>query len=357
MSTSATTVDVEGATSSTTRPYGRSWVNALNDWIDRLPGPAWIAYLIAMTIGIALTFAQVLDDLATASPYVIGGGFYYGALPFAVLLLIHNLDRTATEALRTLRPALDLDANEATDAAYRLTVIPARPALILIVVSVVLGPLSYLADPVGSGVEGLSTPNLITRFVWESFVSSLFLVLIYHTIRQLRLVDSIHRRIVRIDLFDQGPLYGFSKVTSQTAIGLIILLVPGVFLIPPDAGVSFIVLSIVWYGAAVIIAAAAFVLPLRGIHERIAAEKRKLQAEIGRRLTVTFDAIHAAVDADDGDAIESRNRALSTLMTERDLVAKVSTWPWSTGALTGFLSAVLLPIGLWIVTRILERIV
>ena len=33
------------------------------------------------------------------------------------------------------------------------------------------------------------------------------------------------------------------------------------------------------------------------------------------------------------------------------------TWPWSTGALARFLSAVLLPIGLWLITRFLERIV
>ncbi len=356
MSANATTVDIEAAAPAT-RPYGRSWVNALNDWIDRLPGPAWIAYLAAVSLGLGLTFAQALDDLATASPYIIGGGFYYGALPFAVLLLVRNLDRTATEAFRTLRPSLDLDPVEATNLIYRLTVIPARPALIMVVVAVVLGPLSYVLDPVGSGVVGLSTTNLVLRFVWESWVSALFLVLIYHTIRQLRLVDAIHRRIIRIDLFDQGPLYGFSKVTSRTAIGLIVLLVPGVFLIPPEAGVGFIALSVAWYAAAVIIAAAAFVLPLRGIHDRIAAEKRHLQAEIGRRLTVTLEAIHAAVDADDGPAIDARNRALSTLMTERDLVAKVSTWPWSAGALTGFLSAVLLPIGLWIVTRMLERLV
>ena len=121
---------------------------------------------------------------------------------------------------------------------------------------------------------------------------------------------------------------------------------------------GFIVLSVSWYATAVIIAAAAFVLPLRGIHERIAAEKRHLQAEIGRRLTTTLEAIHAAVDADDGPAIEARNRALSTLMTERDLVAKVSTWPWSAG------SADRLPIrgpaaarALNLVTRILQRLV
>lgn len=357
MSTAATTVDIAAETTPATRPYGRSWVNALNDWIEGLPGPAWVAYLVGVGMGTVVSFLQGLDQLESATPYLIGGGLYYGALPFLVLMLIRNLDRTATDALRILRPSLAMDDAEADAARYRLTVIPARPALAIVAVAIVLGPLSYLADPVGSAVAGLTPNELIFRFVWESFISALFLVLIYHTIRQLRLVSEIHDRISRIDLFDQGPYYGFSKVTSRTAVGLILLLVPGVLLIPPESGVGFIAISLAWYAGTVLIAASAFVLPLRGIHDRIAAEKRHLQAEIGRRLTMTLAEIHAAVDVADGVAIETRNRALSTLMAERDLVNKVPTWPWSPGSLTGFLSAVLLPIGLWIVTRVLERLV
>lgn len=74
-------------------------------------------------------------------------------------------------------------------------------------------------------------------------------------------------------------------------------------------------------------------------------------------MSTTLDGIHAAVDPGDGSMIEAGNRALSTLIAERDLVNKVPTWPWTTGALTGFLSAVLLPLGLWLVTRFLERLV
>lgn len=356
MSTSATTLAPD-ATVTAAAPYRPSWVSVLNGWIERLPGPAWVAYLALMVLGVGFTLLQGLDQLEGATTFILGGAVYYGALPFGVLLVIRNLDRTATHALRTLRPILGMDDVESKAIAYQLTVIPARPAVILTVVAILLAPLSYVADPVGSGIAGLTTSQLIARFAWESMVTALFIVLIYHTIRQLRLVNRIHERIVRIDLFDQAPLYAFSKVTSQTAMGLIVLLVPGVVLIPPEAGVAFIAVSIAWYSAAVLIAAAAFVLPLRGIHDRIASEKRDLQAEIGRRLTRTLDEVHAAMDAGDGAAIETRNRALSALIAERDLVSKVPIWPWSTGALTGFVSAVFLPIGLWVVTRVLERLV
>ena len=28
------------------RPYRPSWVNVLLDWIERLPGPTWLAYVV-----------------------------------------------------------------------------------------------------------------------------------------------------------------------------------------------------------------------------------------------------------------------------------------------------------------------
>ncbi len=355
----STTVNAITAEASVVRtaPYGRSWVNVFNDWIERLPGPTWVAYLVAIAAGVGATFLQDVESLSNPDLTVLGTGLYYGALPFAVLLLIRSLDRTATQALHELHAILDMDAEETSATAYRLTVIPARAAAGLVAVGFGLGPLGYLLDPVASGVAGLTTGGLIARLGWETFITSLFLVLVYHTIRQLRLVDRIHERISRIDLFDQGPLYGFSRVTSRTGIGLILLLAPGLLLIPAEAGVTYLAITFVWYALAVAMAAAAFVLPLRRMHDRIAATKRDLQAQIGRRLTHTLDEIHAAVDAKDLPAIEARNRALATLIAERDLVNKVPTWPWSTGALTGFLSAVLLPVGLWIVTRTLERFV
>lgn len=143
----------------------------------------------------------------------------------------------------------------------------------------------------------------------------------------------------------------------MTAFGFVLLLVPSVSLIPSDAGVSTIVITAAWYGAAVLVSTGAFVLPLWGIHDRLVDEKRRLQGEIGRRSTTTLDAVHSAVDAEDGPAIEARNRALSTLVAARDVVNRVPTWPWSGAALTGFASAIVLPIVLFLVQRFLSQLV
>ncbi len=337
-------------------PSAQSWVDALNDWFERLPGPTWLAYVVAMAAGAGLSFAtMLLDPTAPAvEPFQI---VYYAALPFAVLWLIADLDRTASRALATLRPLLNLSDEVIAQARLTLTRVPARPALAVTILSALITPIGYVLDPVGAGIVGYSIVGLAFRWAWESFITAIFLILLYHTIRQLRLIGRLHELVGVIDVFDQTPLYALSSVTSTTAIGLVLLLVPSVVLIPSAAGASFLLISAAWYGFALVMAISAFFLPLRGVHGRLAAEKAELRGAVGRRISGALESIHRAVDAGDAAAVTAGHQALSALTAERDLVVKIPTWPWSAGALTRFLSAVLLPIGLWLVTRFLERVV
>jgi hypothetical protein len=100
-----------------------------------------------------------------------------------------------------------------------------------------------------------------------------------------------------------------------------------------------------------------FILPLRGAQRRIAAEKSRLQTEVGQRLEATIAAIHDSVDRGELDRADALNRSLSSLMAERDLVNHLPTWPWQPGTIGAVISAIVLPVGLWLVTRLLERLV
>ncbi len=333
--------------------YAPSWVNVLNDWIEGLPGPAFLAYLVGAGLGMLLSYTAGQGVGRDLTSFELGSAVYYGALPGGVLYLIHRLDRTAGEAFSALRPNLSVGDAEAARLARQLTVVPARTALIVTAIAIALGPVGYITDPVGSGIAGLSPELLLIRFVWESFISAVFLILFVHSYRQLRLVDRMHSMLGAIDLFDQGPLYGFSRVTSQTAVGLIVLTVPGIFLIPEGSAGGFLIISLGWYGAVAAVAVAAFVLPLRGIHGAVAAEKGRVLADLGRRITIALGGLQRAVDAGDDALVESQNRALSTLVSARDVVHRVPTWPWSTGSLTGFLTALILPIVLFLIQRYL----
>jgi hypothetical protein len=51
-----------------------------------------------------------------------------------------------------------------------------------------------------------------------------------------------------------------------------------------------------------------------------------------------------------------RPNNIKSLLAARELIARTPTWPWSSGTFRGFSTAVLLPILLWRVLRILERV-
>lgn len=321
---------------------------------------AWVPYGVGIAAGILLQFVQVPAvqvGAAQLAPQDIFALLYYGALPFATLALIHRLDGLASHALAGVRPILRATGPEFAVMHRELTVAPARPAWIITVAAIVVTIGGFIAAPLDSGLEGYTVPALAIRTVWESGITAIFLILIYHTIRQLRLIGAINDRIVGIDLFDQAPLYALSRLTSTTAIGFIVLLLPSLFLLPSTADVSYVIISVAWYSFAVLIAGAAFLLPLRGVHERLVNSKRSLQSEVGRRLSATLVQIHDGVDAQDSNATQAAHQALATLMAERELVNRVPTWPWSVSALTGFLSAVLLPIVLFLVQQRLSRII
>jgi hypothetical protein len=290
-------------------------------------------------------------------PQLLASIVYYSALPFGVLALISRLDTAVAGALGMLRPSLGWSEADAARALDEMTRIPAGPTWVVTAFAFVATGVGLALDPVGSGIVGDSPIALVSRFLWESVITALFLVLIYHTIRQLRAMGRLHESIEAIDLFDQAPLFSVSSVSSTTAIGLVVLLVPSVFLIPSGAGASYLMLTAAWYLFALAVAAGSFFLPLRGVHARLATEKERLQSEVGRRMSAAIGELNAAIDAGDRERVGSSQQSLSALTSQRELIAKLPTWPWSAAALTRFLSAVLLPIGLWLVTRVLERIV
>lgn len=61
------------------------------------------------------------------------------------------------------------------------------------------------------------------------------------------------------------------------------------------------------------------------------------------------------MDHDRFEGMDDLNRALASLVIEREALAKISTWPWRPETLRGLLTLVALPILLWFVTALLGR--
>jgi hypothetical protein len=116
-------------------------------------------------------------------------------------------------------------------------------------------------------------------------------------------------------------------------------------------------LTVPWALGCLGIAIAAFVLPMRGMHDLLARRKRAVLDACAERLARVTAAIHEAVDAADVGRADGLSKLQASLIAERELVGRVSTWPWERGQLGAVVSAVVLPIALFVMTRLIERFV
>jgi hypothetical protein len=340
-----TTREVAGPAS---RP-GR--VDRLFDLPRRLPGaPAiwWVALFVLMT----LLPASLLWITGSQLAGEVDSRLWVAALLSAFAVALKNvLDGTARRAFQEFKPALgpdhDLVALESS-----LVSIPDRVAITAVAVAEVVITIGYFSDP-NEAAYILSRPLVEQAVVLMTNWLSIAItgVLLVSIVRQLSAVSRLHR-LATVDLFDPGPAHAFARLTSATAIGVILF--TAVVLADPAAASDTILFS-VQAGALLLVAAAAFGLPLRGMAGRLAAEKAALLRAVNGRIKVTTGRVHAAVDADDRPAGAGLNDLLASLIAERDLIAKLSPWPWSAGTIRGLGSALVLPVVVWAITRALER--
>jgi hypothetical protein len=357
-------------------PYRPSWYDRLARRIERLPGPAWLAYLLLAGVGVlVLIGVQALTGAYRPGTYA-AFHLFLGAQFAYLLALMRLLDRSAAAALETFRPILHLPrrlrggaADEAAsleELRYRLTTLPPRPALLASLAGVLLGvvlPLLLFRIP------GMTAPSLTAAFAWGrlatspaamicilihlAFSEAVAGVLIYHSIHQLREFSRIYLNFTRLNLYRLQPLYAFSVPAALTAGGLMLYNYAWFAVAPAflDHPIS-LALGIFFIGAAVVI----FTWPLLGIHHRLVAEKRKALAESARRFEAAVAELHQRVDKKALAKMDDLNKTLASLDLEREALQRIPTWPWDPGTPRGLAAALVLPLVIWLAQYLLQRL-
>ena len=340
------------------RPYAPSWVDRLLDGIDRLPAPTWVIYPALMIPSVLVSHVAIwASGLAPVGQLTVQQTFW-GIWTVGFLWLAHHLDGVAARAFETFRPAISPAAMNLDRAAYELTTIPARPALILAGLAIVFTVAYYVADPVASVVVGYAPLPLVGRTIVESFATAIIMIIFYQGFRQLRAVARIHDAADRVDPFHPTPLYAFSRLTAQTGLGLVSVVALGYVGNPvPIESPTFATLWLPWLVAFLVAGVAIFVLPLLGMHDRLVAAKAGLQRASEERLKSILGELHADVDDLSLARADGLNKLLASTLSEREILARLPTWPWSSGTLRGFVTAILLPLGLFLVQRVLSQLI
>lgn len=336
-------------------PYPPSWIDQLTTWLDRLPGPAWLYY------GLALIAAELL----MAVVFWIDGSVPPGALDpelaffmaFVVYwpALYHYLSHAGSDALKSFRPLLDADDRAFARTDYELKTLPRWMGWVAIPAGIVLAAGLIGDDPAPFGdIVPLTPIPQVVDFVVTSLLLWFFLCVIARSIRQLRLVHRLHQQVGKIHLLNLEPAHAFSGLTARTGIGLVLVLIASYAL---DPGALSSTLERSTFLATVSVAIAVFALPVIGLRERIQSEKERAIRDASELLESATSELHEKIRKHDYAHLEGTEAGINALSQEIERLRRVRTWPWNTGTIRGFASTLLLPIFLWLVTRVLERFV
>ena len=339
-------------TSSSTVPYPPSYIDRFIQWIQRLPIHYGLIFLLLFMIQSLALFTLAWADGSISQMTAWRVLFLFPVWQWIPLLIITFLNKTARSTLDSFSRLLGGDEDALDRLKYEFTTMPPRGVILSSVIWIAFYvfatySFSYLYQEFGFGA--------LTRIV--VMVEGLFCyaiggVIYYHSLRQLWLVNRTVKTVKRYNLFELDPVYSFSRLTAWTGISWVLMLTLNLWLFPFGAALELMLTITV---IQVALALAAFILPLRFVNSHLIIEKRRLLAENQQRVEATLVKLHQQIDQNRLNEVEQLNNAISGLRVERDILEKIPTLPWRTQTLTGFLSAIILPIILLIIQIIIEK--
>lgn len=345
----------DSALETTEAPFPPSWIDRLIQWIDRLPGPSWLYHGLGV-LALALLINAVLW-MDGSVPYGSVGSIQ-GIFPpfvFYFLALYHYLTRLGSRSPRSFRPLLDVDKVELAQIDYEFATLPRRLGWLAIALGLAFTPPYFLGDRLAFGdlVPRTALPYLVA-VVAAGFFGATILLLLIRSIRQLQMVRKLHAQATNINLLKLEPAHSFSSLTARTGIGVILILVLGAFYNPSAIGATW---TIFGYVVIALPAAVIFAAPVIGMRDRLREEKRRALNETVDLLQMTSHSLEGKIRNGDYDHLQGMDTAIKALIRKRELLEKIPTWPWNLGTFRGFASTLLLPILLWVVTRLLGKFV
>jgi hypothetical protein len=341
-----------------TGPGRRSWIDRLVDVVDRAPGPAWLAYLVLAVAGIAVGSGIAWTDGTVPAGELRFVRVFTDATYLYQLGILHLLVRSARSSLSSFAPALGGLAPQRDAYEQRLTSVPLWISLVAIPAGLGYAASFLLGDPGGVGLEPASSLALWIFVSVGTILSGIFFAaLVLVVLRAMVIIVELHSRADRVSIFD-APAHGaFARYTLRASVGLAlpVYVFTTYQLLTGNPEGRITAPEIVTVVGSVGGAIAVFAIPLVGIHRRLVRQKSELVAANLARIAEVGRDIHAAVDAGALEGAGERDSLLSALSTERDILRRLSTWPWEGETLRGFVSSIALPIAIWLATELIRR--
>lgn len=341
------------------RPYAPSWMDRLIDAIESLPLPVWLTYLLAF---VAISLIEwVLFWLTGKYPFPQVDPVYLISLFWCVVqvILFHYLRNAAKVGIDGFRKALSISDRDFATLRYRFTTMPALTGWVITLISLIVVLAGGQAYREYLGIRMFEWPNALLSWPLAVLLPAFLLAFVVRAAKTYWMASRLYALVKTINMFDLSPLFGLTAFTYRMGMLTVILAflslltnsetLTGSSQASADA-VFFMVLN-----AAV--GLAAFILPLLGMHGRLVAEKRKLASRNALHLNRTIEQLQDRIGKGDTKSISELRTSAAALVDVREEVKKLPTWPWETGTLRNFLTALAVPMTIWVIQQILLRTV
>jgi hypothetical protein len=333
--------------------YAPSLLDRFMDFIERLPIPYALTYLLLFIVQSTIVHIVAWVDgwipVYTFNPLLLLFPLWQW-LPLAII----TYSRTVSiQALSAFSPLLKVEENELKRLKYEFSTMPSRGVILSGVIwGIVYIILTYATFDTFYVSNGLGTLLSVVLFLEGLITYMTGSAIYYHSFRQLSLVNRTVKMAKQFNLFRLDPVYAFSRVTSLIGVSWMVMLSLTLLVFP----IQFVSgLTLVILGLQVVLAVAAFVLPLWFVHLRLESEKLRLLAELNQQVEATSAKLHRCLEKNDLGPVTQLKDAMLGLTAERDVLNGLPTWPWRPGTLTGFLSATILPIVLFITQLAIQK--
>lgn len=204
----------------------------------------------------------------------------------------------------------------------------------------------YISGPVGSWDVQTWQPEVYWHRLLGLGIGVWFGWFAFAAVRVSRQLSHLALELEHVDIFDLRPLQPFAQqglTNGLLAAGLISL----ISLFALDQGLTWMLL--LFGGAATGVVGLAILLPMVGVRQRILETKRVelawCEAELRRERQALRDG-HVA----------PRQGRMADLLAYRTLVLDVRAWPFDTPALVRMLLFLLIPLGAWMASAVVQHL-
>jgi hypothetical protein len=333
--------------------YRRSWVDRVQHLAEGFPqAPLGLYIVLSVVILLILHGSQWVSGNTEKYRFTLLLTWTAVWTPL-MLAMMHILDRIASQSLAQFRPASGLEAEDYELYEYRLTTIPSRPVILnqLLGTVIFLGTV-WLAPSYSGLVSGNPISDAIVYLIFW-FNIGMLLVSMYHHTRQLEMVSTLHQEAPSIDIFNTTPIFAFSRLSFWAAVLTVFMILPSIFIYQTTGeSILFALPSIVGMGFAILV----FFLPLHSLNKRLVNEKSAMLGQVRQQIRDSIHELNQGVDRGDLSHIEAQHSQLAALVLEQEYLEKLRTWPWPRGTFARLLGLIALPVLLFILQLLIQRI-